>query len=407
MLRTTTRLSRLSLLLLLPASLVGLGAAQSDTRNITYSGPIVITRGGTYVGNWQSLDPKTPAVTIRTSEPVIIEKSNIRSKGTLIFSNYAKANLTVRHTRGIALNPGRPASERLAPGRFLKIGEFQNALIYNNELIGTSGMYFYNYVGNPARGQTVRVLRNRARNIDGRYSAGPDRFSDRGFSVVHFVQFNDIKNVVGAEVAWNEIINEPGQSRVEESINMYLSRGTPDSYISIHDNYIQGAYPSDPASDTYGGGGIMVGDGWSRSRDKVSAYVRAERNQVVGTSNQGIGISGGHNIEANDNRVISSGLLPDGTPIASQNVGIYVWDMNGLGPKYQAFFNNSMRDNVVAWARPRLSPTAQNAFWFPDCSSCVGNKRLSGPVTLAMEKQEYKRWQEKVQDARVALGPQQ
>lgn len=406
-LRTPQPTVRRSLsLLLLPAALLGLSAKQADPQNISYQGPLVITRGGTYSGNWQSLDVNTPAVTIKTSEPVIIENSNIRGRSTLIYSNYAKANVTVRNTRGVALNPDRPASERRSPGRFLKLGDFQSALIYNNELIGTGGMYFYNYLGSPARGQTVRVLRNRARNIDGRFSAGPGRFADRGFWPVHFVQFNAVKNIVGAEIAWNEIINEPGKSRVEEAINMYLSRGTPKSYISIHNNYIQGAYPANPVSDGYGGGGIMLGDGWAKSPDKVSAYLRAEYNQVVGTSNQGIGISGGHNIEANENRVISSGLLPDGTPIASQNVGIYVWDMHGAGTKYQAFFKNSMQNNVVAWARPRQSPTAQNAFWFPNCSYCAGNKRLSSPVTLAMEEQEFKRWQAKLKNAKIILGPQ-
>lgn len=392
---------------LLVLGLLGLGAAQAEPQaNIQYRGPLVITRGGTYTGNWQSLDVDTPAVTIKTSEPVVIENSNIRSKSTLILSRYVGANVTVRNTRGIGVNPGLPANKQRSPGRFIKLENFKNVLVYNNELIGTGGMYFYKYEGDPSRGQTVKILRNRARNIDGRFSAGPDRFADKGYWIVHFVQFNDVKGIPGAEIAWNEVINEPGKSRMEEGINMYLSRGTPKSYISIHDNYIQGAYPTNPASDKYGGGGIMVGDGWSRSSGGVSAYVRAERNQVVSTSNQGIGITGGHNIEANDNRVISSGLLPDGTPIASQNVGIYVWDMNRLGQKYQAFFKNSMQNNVVAWARPQQSPTAQNAFWFPDCSYCAGNRRLSGPVTLAMEEQEYRRWQAKLKNAKVALGPQ-
>jgi hypothetical protein len=44
----------------------------AKARRIIYAGPIVITKGGTYSGNWQSLDWRTPAVRIRTSQPVII-----------------------------------------------------------------------------------------------------------------------------------------------------------------------------------------------------------------------------------------------------------------------------------------------------------------------------------------------
>ena len=42
----------------------------SATPAIVYSGPIVITSGGTYSGNWQSTSPGTAAVTIKTTSPV-------------------------------------------------------------------------------------------------------------------------------------------------------------------------------------------------------------------------------------------------------------------------------------------------------------------------------------------------
>lgn len=391
-----------------------LGAsAQKASDQLTYDGPIVIRKGGTYRGNWQSLDPKKPAVEVATREPVIIEYSNIRSRGTLIRSAYVRANLTVRHTRGVGLNPGVPASEKRHPGRFLLIDEFESAVIENNELIGTSGMHFRKYLGDPAKGQTVKILRNRARNIDGRFSDGEDRFSDTGFQIVQFVQFNAVQDIAGAEIAWNEIINEPGKSRVEENINMYGARGTAKSPISIHNNYIQGAYPAQPTSDKYSGGGLMLGDGGSKDKEGAVAYIRAFRNQIIGTSNQGIAIAAGYNVQAFENRVISSGLLPDGRPIPSQNVGVYVWDMHG-DKKHGTFYNNVIRDNLVGWARPLISKTAQHPTWFPDCaendkgkSLCTGNRIFKGPITLQTERQEFLRWQNKVRDARIVLGPQE
>jgi hypothetical protein len=97
--------------------------------DIIYSGPIVITQGGTYSGNWQSLDPNTPAVTIRTAEPVVIINSHISSRSDLIRTAVDHANLTVRDTSGYGLNPnvfGR------TPGRFLDAEVFDNIDVENN-----------------------------------------------------------------------------------------------------------------------------------------------------------------------------------------------------------------------------------------------------------------------------------
>lgn len=396
-------------LALLAAVLLGTSAQQSAPE-VTYDGPITIRKGGTYRGNWRSLDPDKAAVTIDTREPVTIEDSNIQSRGILIYSAYRRANVTVRNTRGVALNPGRPVEEKRYPGRFLHLEEFESADVENNEMIGTSGMYLRKYLGDVDKDQTVQILRNKAINIDGRYSDGPDKFSDTGFYRAQFVQFNDVKDIAKAEIAWNEVINEPGKSRVEEIVNMYGSRGRASGRIAIHDNYLQGAYPVRPATDAYAGGGIMMGDGGSKTLEGAVGFIRAYRNQVISTSNQGIAIAAGHNIEVFQNRVISSGYLPDGSTIASQNVGIYLWDTDG-NKRHGTFYNNVVRDNLVGWALPLRSPTAQNAMWFPDCaqtkagkSRCTGNQVLPGPITLQTEKQEYKRWQDKLRGARVAVG---
>src|SRR5687768_11239910 len=70
-----------------------------------YSKPLVITKGGTYTGNWESRNSEIPAVDVRTSEPVIIINSNIRSAGYLIRSWGNESDITVKHTRGYGLPP--------------------------------------------------------------------------------------------------------------------------------------------------------------------------------------------------------------------------------------------------------------------------------------------------------------
>lgn len=74
------------------------------TADIDYEGPITITSGGSYSGNWQSFDPDVPAVTIVTDEPVTIENSNIRSRNACI-DVLGGGDITVRNTTGFGLNP--------------------------------------------------------------------------------------------------------------------------------------------------------------------------------------------------------------------------------------------------------------------------------------------------------------
>ncbi|WP_034388771.1 hypothetical protein [Deinococcus sp. YIM 77859] len=377
---------------------------------IQYSKPIVIRKGGVYQGNWQSLDPRVAAVEIATRQKVVIQNSNIQSKGPLIRSQYDRANIVIRNTRGVALNPGRPLKEYRFPGRFLDLEEFESLLVENNEMIGTSGIYLRSYLGQASKGQTIKILRNRAINIDGRYSTGPGQYSPTEARLVQFVQFNQVRHVSGAEIAWNEVINEPGKSRPEENINMYRSSGVPESRIKIHDNYIQGAYAVRPRTDEYSGGGINAADGSSQTAKEAAAYIRVYRNQIVNTSNVGIAVSAGHNIEVFENRVISSGYLPSGAPIKAQNVGLYVWDMHG-DKKKGTFYNISVRDNLVGWAQPLKGKYVQNPFWFPDCprdpkgvSQCRGNRVLPSPITQTMERQEYARWQAKLRAAGIRVG---
>jgi hypothetical protein len=234
--------------------------------------------------------------------------------------------------------------------------------------------------GNKARG-TVRLVGNWGWNIEGRKSDGNGGWRGGGVHErAQFINLDKVQNVPNVDIGWNRVINEPYRSRVEDNIALYQSSGTPTSYIRIHDNFIRGAYNADPANDkNYAGGGILLGDGHTGS-----AYAIAENNVVVSTTNYGIAISGGHHQTIRNNRVLSSGLLPDGRRIAAQNVGIYIWDYHNAG---SGFNNNSGSGNLVGWMRG----TSRNDWWVPDASS-FSSTRWAGPLTLAMEAAEYEAW---------------
>jgi hypothetical protein len=372
---------------------VSSGEARGRT---VYDGPKVITAGGVYSGNWSSGDPNIPAVEVRTVQPVVIKNSNLRGKGHLIQTTVRDANLTVIDTVGEGLNPG--VSGRY-PGRFVKAEYPSNLRVENNLLNHTSGIYILGFANKPESGGTVKVRYNRSRNIDGRYSTGSG-YSDTNFYRVQFLQLNQVKNVPGMEVAWNEVVNEPYKSRVEDNISVYKSRGTPASPLDIHHNYIQGAYPALPNSQGYSGGGIVT-DGEAQVESDATAYVKVHHNRVIDTTNYGVAIYAGHDVELYANRTVSDGRLPDGTQAYAQNVGNYCW--NGKQASSSVFYNNSIRDSVSGWTKG----AARNDYWFaPNAPGCDGgNSRLAQTVTQETETREKAAWNEEVRITGTRIGP--
>jgi hypothetical protein len=365
---------------------------------IAWSGPLVITQGGTYSGNWQSLDPQMPAVTIATSQPVVIDQANIESRSTLIATSVAGADITITNTSGWALNPGVVGQ---SPGRFLSAQNFVNVDIEHDSMVGTSGIELSQYQGDGSMSQTVRVLYNDALNINGRWSSGP-----RGFSMapgrsdaVQFCQLDRCTALRGAQIAWNRVVNIPGMSRVEDNISIFQSSGTAGSPILIHDNLIQGAYPAQPPSPSFTGGGILLSDGHTDSAATDTGFVQAFSNVVIGTTNYGIAISSGHDDSVHDNIVVSSGRLPDGTKLGASNVGIYVWNA-GNDP----FFGNDQEyGNTIGWMRGN----GRNDQYLPNVTPSSGQPSdtlLPGVITLATEQMYENLWMQRLSNARLGVG---
>ena len=387
----------------------------AGTPAIVYSGPIVITSGGTYSGNWHSNNPNVAAVTISTTAPVIIDNSNVQSKGDLIATGVSGVNLTVENTNGYGLNPNVAGD---SPGRFLDAYNFANIVVEHDYLQSTAGIELDTHQGSSG---TVKILDNKALNIDGRISNGAGgwlNYNDRenlstgawdsGYNIVQFVQLSNVHAVPGIGIGWNQVINQPGNSRVEDNINIFDSSGTSSSPILIHDNYIQGAYTIDPTQSnysdgtyyydwTFSGGGILLGDGGTTTLSHAAGYVQAYNNEVVSTQNYAIAIAAGHDETFYDNQMISSGLLPNGQTMFGTNSGAYIW--NSYGVPASVFYNNSGHDNLIGW----LQEGAQVDAWVPNATSWTNNK-FSGAITLATEASELTSWQNQLVTSHVAIG---
>ncbi len=339
-----------------------------------------ITRGGTYSGEYVSDDPSLAVISVETSDPVIIEGSMLRGRGNLIVSHYHHADVTIRNCVGSGA------------GRFAHVEGFNRVTIEHCRLDGTRGIYLLDYAGDRSPRQSIRVAANQARNIDGRRQDGKQ-------DLVQFLQLDKIRHVAGVDILFNEVINEPVKSCVEDNISIYLSSGTKESPIKIHDNFIRGAYPSDPLAKGYSGGGIMLGDGVGKTADDDAQFVEAFANQVLDTTNYGIAISAGHDCTMYHNRIVSAGVLADGTKIPAQNVGAYIWDSYKAGKQH--FFNNRGHDNVIGW----INKDGRNDWWRPDAAAWDNNQNWPGPITSSVYDEEWNRWQQKLKSAGISVGP--
>ncbi len=364
----------------------------AESAPIRYSAPLVITTGGSYKGNWESTDPNVPAIIVSTTAAVVIEDCHLRGKAHMIRALLSGTNVTVRNCIAQGLNPNVVDGET---GRFVSAYMPAKLVVEQNTLLGTAGIYV-DGAGRSSDGITIRY--NKVLNIEGRLSDGVGGYSTRKFLPVQFTQLNNVRATSGIEIAWNEVINEPRKSRVEDNINVYRSSGTVSSPILIHDNYIQGAYPNEPLTDKFSGGGIIT-DGDVTTLAEATGYVRIYNNQVVNTSNYGIAIASGHHVLVWNNRLIATGLLPDGKNIASANVGLYV----SINPKSPAeiFVGNSVATNTVGWLNAK---GASNPWWFPSCQAGMCAANITVIPTQGWEKAELIAWQTKLRTTSTSVG---
>ncbi|WP_439883356.1 glycosyl hydrolase [Pontibacter sp. MBLB2868] len=381
----------LATFLLAGYSLLNVLPLSPHTAQQGFSGPLVITEGGTYTGKWESKDSEVPAIEIRTREQVIIENSVIRSAGPLIRALGYSADITIRNTSGYGITP-TPYNDYKKPRRFLGVDGFSNIVVENCYMENTAGIYIgQRYEGNGSPSNTIKIRYNEVKNIDGRIYAG--------IAIAQFVQFNFRNEVPYAEIAWNQIINEPDKSAVEDNINIYNSRGTPDSPILIHNNYIQGAFPVPSIASNYSGGGILT-DSPGTDSTMSTAHLKVFDNQLVGLGNYCLGIAGGNHIEMFNNRAIVSARFPDNTFFNCWSGGIWAKDYY----KLNSTFANQMHHNTLAtvgqtgtWRNEIMDSTFLAAATF-------SNIILPGEVTLAMEREEYQRWLQKLASKEINIG---
>lgn len=393
--------------------LIFISSIQSVYSTTEYLGPLVVddayiqNNGNVIIGNFSGTLTQ-PAITINTIKQVTIINSNLNGPSDLISAIAGNANLQVINTNGNGINPNVRGQ---AKGKFLVGYKVANLLVKNCTIQNVSmGVYINGFAGNCALNQTIKITNNKVKNIDGRLSAGAKLYlTTSGVNNSHAFQFNGVYNICNAEISFNEIINTPAESFTTDIINIFNSSGTSNNHINIHDNYLQGMYPVNPASDTsYAGGGIIC-DGQTNDLATATAYVDIYNNQVVATANYGIAIASGHNNLVYSNRVISTGTLANGKMYAMKHaVGIYNW--NSLSQPSNVFFNNIvLNNNPVGLIRPDANSNPERSDWWLPGQTINGNNiaflpnNVQAPI-IADELAEYNLWLQKLKNSNQIIG---
>ena len=365
----------------------------------------MITTGGSYTGNYLSSDPLTPAITIATAQPVLLLNCIIQSQGNLIQITVDNTQLSIQNCTATGLNPNVAG---VPVGQFLEADNVASLDVEHNAIVNCGGYALHVKGFTGTGGNTIKILYNTIANTNGRFSDGQGGYQTTGTPTPHAIILETVIGAPGAEIGWNQITNTPGQSYVNDIINIYDSSGTSDLPILVHDNFIQGLYAIDPATQYDSGCGIIT-DGQTAQE---TAFVKITNNDVVATGNAGIGIAAGHDILVSNNRCLCSGLLPDGSPFFAVNVGIYGWDqMQGGTPA--TFFNNAIVNNTAGWvqaANTNSNNTAtarQNNFWLPDVPDAMafGNNPWPAPPNPEAESKELADWQLRLAASNLTVGP--
>jgi hypothetical protein len=370
-----------------------------------FSQAITINSGGIYVGSWENTAANSTTISIATTQPVTIEDSIIRGAGLLIHNTVGGAQLTVENSSGYGLNPNVAG---VSKGDFLYALDAASVDVEHNlvDNVGGYGIDIHGFVGTGS--QTVKILYNQIENADGRYSNGSGGYENAGDPTPHAIILSNIQSVPGIEIGWNQIINQPGQSYVNDVINIYDTSGTAASPIVVHDNYIDGLYSPDPDT-TYDSGCGIITDGEAGSSE--TAYVDIYNNEVVATGNGGICVAAGHNVSIYGNRVVSSGILPDGNSFYSSYVGMYIQDYMSGGSSAN-FYGDIAYNNAAAWMSPphSVANTGSKAYennyvLLNGSASGSYNNTSLGTATQATEAAEYTTWQAKLVSNSVTVGP--
>ncbi|MEO7980318.1 MAG: lamin tail domain-containing protein [Sporichthyaceae bacterium] len=293
-----------------------------------FQGPLTITSGGTYTGRYESTVASRPAVTIATSEPVVLSHMTVRHKGSGVFAQSTRANVTIVNSSFKATNPGSVEEQ-------WDVYAFQpKALVVeHNTFVDGHGVTID---GNNVTTSPFRINFNDFVDV-GRYDAtemvGP----------VH----TDKVLAPGGQVQWNRSTATYGRSVIEDAFGFSRTNGGAGDPLDIGHNLVNGAYPHSGNGSDFTGGAFDLGDGGG-------SWLLAHDNTAVNYTNNGFMIPSGHDIEHRNSVAVYDGRAGFSTS----------------GPVVSSTFGNG----VTTWHNPSYPPSSAVTV----TGMKAGHRRLNG-----------------------------
>jgi hypothetical protein len=293
---------------------------------------------------------------------------------------YGTGSQPIGTTRGRALYAYKPAQ----------------LVFEHNYLLNTAGTKVEYWAANaPATDSALRWRYNRVENICG----------GTGGDYRQALQLQHVEERAGIEVAYNQIINTPNQSRVEDNFNLGESSGTTSSPLRVHHNYVQGAYPAVATASGFTGTGITTdAGGTDRTLRQLPHNIVVEDNIFTSCRNACMNIAAGYDILYQRNVCRVSGQLGDGTSVGGVTNGVSIF--KGQPYSDAQFHNNRMVSNDI-----NTVPSAyfRNADVGPSSTVLVEGNTFNTYATTCTYNQEqaaFGDWQQRLVAAQVQVGVQ-
>ena len=325
-----------------------------------------------------------PLIEVKTDKKVIIENCVLVSPGDFIHAYHVKANVEIRNCVFVGLTP---TIDQRPTGITLMAADFKNVVFENNYIENARGLLFQE-----SQGGEISVMYNKIQNIDGRYRnitsipsnqtgcMGPAKLCS------NFVQLRSVKSE-NVNISWNEVMNYPDESSVEDIINIYNSEGTSSKPMIISNNFFYGTWSFPFASkNSHHTGSAFTTDG-----ERGGNFVNVLDNTFVVP--KGINIASGHDNKIDNNRKISSELLPNGSSYLPSAGGINVFDWQNTGNVK----NNSVSNNFVLMKKYYSIYLISN--------NTQANNEIKSGATLFDEQHEFELWLDKLRSEEILLGP--
>jgi hypothetical protein len=293
-----------------------------------FRGPLRITSGGIYTGRYESTVASTPAVTIATSEPVVLSHMTVRHRGSAVFAQGTRANLTIVDSSFTATDPGSVQEQ-------WDVYAYQPTalVVEHNSFLDGHGITIN---GNNLTTSPFRISFNDFVDV-GRYGAtemvGP----------VH----TDKVLAPGGKVQWNRSTATYRRSVIEDAFGFYRTNGGAGNPLDIGHNLVNGAYPHSGNGSDFTGGAFDLGDGGG-------SWLLGHDNTAVNYTNNGFMIPSGHDIEHQSSVAVYDGRA----------------GFSATGPVVSSTFGNG----VTTWHNP--SYPASSAVTVSGMKA--GHSRLNG-----------------------------